>query len=271
MGNMDISFVILTWNSAATLEECLTSIVDTCSNESLEYEIFVVDNGSTDHRTIEIAKYFQCRVPLFLIALEKNYGTTLPRNRALRQAKGKYICVMDSDAAIKSGSLREITAVLEDQSVGIVAPKLILPNGEVQNSVKRFPSVFSKGLKIPKIVFKFNLKDYDFYEDFPFSKTTTVDTAISAAWFFSRQLIDLVGYLDEKIFYSPEDIDFCLRVRKYGKKIIYFPKFKVLHYTQQITHRKFLSRTSFSHLKGLIYYYCKHRYFFNPKLPIITK
>jgi len=264
---MDISFIILTWNSAATLDECLSSVVETCTAEELSYEIFVVDNGSTDGKTLEIARAFLNRAPVRLIELEINHGTTVPRNMALRQATGDYICVMDSDAVIKSGRLRDVFELLNDESIGLIAPKLLLPSGEVQNSVKRFPSALSKLLKIPKIVFKIKIKDYDFYEDFPFKNNAQVDTAISATWFFKRDLIYCVGLLDEKIFYSPEDIDFCLRVRKTGKQLVYFPSFTVLHYTQQITHKKFWNRMFLSHFKGLTYYYWKHKYFFSPSLP----
>jgi GT2 family glycosyltransferase len=70
--------------------------------------------------------------------------------------------------------------------------------------------------------------------------------------------MEKVGYLDEKIFYSPEDIDYALRVWLAGYCVLYYPALTVLHHTQQITHKKPLSKTSISHFFGLVYYYRQH-------------
>lgn len=261
---MDITFVILTWNSQDTLNECLSSIVRKCDAEDLQSEIIIVDNGSTDENTLKIAREWCQQHDVSIIELKSNIGTTKSRNMALRQSKGAYICVFDSDAMFVDGSLRQVFKLLEDETVGIVAPKLMLPNGETQNSVKHFPSLLSKLLKIPKILLKVKVKNYDFYEDFPFNNIREVDTAISATWFFKRDMLDIVGLLDEKIFYAPEDIDFCLRLRKKNRRVIYYPEFTVCHHTQQITHKKFWSSISLSHFKGLMYYFWKHKYFRSP-------
>lgn len=263
--NQLLSFVILTWNSERTIYDCLKSVSAKCNKEKLEYEIYIVDNGSSDE-TIKIISDSFKRLPIELIALDKNKGTTGPRNMALSKCKGNIICVLDSDAIFTDGSVKKIIELLDYESMGIVSPRLILPDGTIQNSVKKFPSVLSKFMKIPKIILKIGIKDYDFYDNFPFSKVTEVDTAISACWFFRRELLDDVGFLDEKIFYSPEDVDFCLRVRKAGKKNIYYPYLTILHHTQQITHKKFMSKVALSHLWGLIYFFWKHKYVHRPNI-----
>lgn len=266
MPSLPISFVVLTWNSAGTVLECIRSIGDKCREECLEHEILVVDNGSRDATMLEIAKALDCGYKVRVIALAENRGTTVSRNIALRESRGSTVCVMDSDAMIIEGSLSDILAALDDRSIGIIAPRLLLPDGTTQRSVKPFPSALGKLLKIPQIVFKTRSVDVDAYADFPFQEPRDVDTAISACWLFRRSLLDDVGLLDEKIFYSPEDVDFCIRVRKVGKRIVYDPHFLVLHHTQQITHRKVISRHAFSHLMGLVYLFSKHRYFVTPQI-----
>ena len=263
--NPILSFVILTWNSESTISNCLSSLSKKCIDEDIYHEIYIVDNGSSD-RTINVIENDFAELSINLIKLKRNKGTTFPRNIALAKCRGNIICVLDSDAIINNGSIQEIIYLLEDDSIGIVAPKLILHDGTIQNSVKKYPSIFSKFMKIPKILFKMGIRDYDFYNDFPFDKKREIDTAISACWFFRRDLLDDVGFLDEKIFYSPEDVDFCLRVRRAEKKIIYYPYLTVLHYTQQITHKKFMSKVALSHLWGLIYFFWKHKYVHQPKL-----
>ena len=260
-----ISFVILTWNSENTIGDCLISISDKCIREGLEYEIFVVDNGSCD-RTVEIIRGRFSTLPVDLIRLNSNKGTTFSRNIALKKCRGDIICILDSDTVFKDGRIKEIISLLDDSSIGIVAPRLVLPDGNIQHSVKKFPSVFSKFLRLIGILFKIKIKNYDFYHGFPFSSKKEVDTAISACWFFRRGLRMEVGLLDERIYYSPGDVDYCLRVRKRGKKIIYFPFLTVLHHTQQITHQRPVSRIALSHLWGLTYYFFKHRYIKRPKI-----
>ena len=68
--------------------------------------------------------------------------------------------------------------------------------------------------------------------------------------------------MDERIFYAPEDVDYCLRTWKSGLAVVYYPGYRVLHHTKQVTHKRPLSATAVSHLKGLFYYWCKHRYWF---------
>jgi hypothetical protein len=92
-----------------------------------------------------------------------------------------------------------------------------------------------------------------------------VQSAISCCWFFRRELFERLGPLDERIFYAPEDVDYCLRSWKKGRAVVYFPFLKVLHHTQQISHKKPLSKTALSHFKGLLYYLTKHGYWFSRK------
>ena len=262
---MDISFVILTWNSQDDIEQCLNSIYTCCKRDGLEYKIFIVDNGSSD-KTPELLRKMEEQQQVECFYLDKNYGTTYPRNLALKKVDTEYICVLDSDTELRKGSLKKLLAEFENGgNVGLIAPRLVLENGLVQHSVKKFPTLMEKLLKLKKI---FRLGTYhqnDFYEHFPFEQIEEVDTAISACWVFPRRTLDKVGLLDENIFYAPEDVDFSLRVWKAGYKIIYYPFFEVLHKTQQITHRSPFSKISFSHLFGLLYYYKKHHYWFSRK------
>lgn len=255
-----ISFIILTWNSKSFLHGCFTSIINKCKGERISFETIVIDNGSTDGSCILVQEYQREYPDVFrLIKLESNRGTTYPRNLGLKQARGECLCILDSDTELENGSLTDIiNRLFSSKRVGILAPRLVLPDGTVQNSVKRFPTMINKLLKIPRIVFGIKTKNADFYDGFPFVEECEIDSAISACWFFRKDLLDMVGYLDENIFYAPEDVDYSLRVWQAGCSLLYFPSFTVLHHTQQITHKKPFSRTSLSHFRGLLYYYWKH-------------
>ncbi|MHB9030998.1 MAG: glycosyltransferase family 2 protein, partial [Candidatus Latescibacterota bacterium] len=162
-----ISFVILTWNSEKTIENCIQSITRICRSQNLEYEVRIVDNGSIDN-TADIILRNAASAPVELIRLPKNLGTTRTRNRALRNCTGEVICIMDSDAALLEGDLRALTdMLLGDPSIGILAPKLFFSDGAIQYSVRRFPSVFEKLSRIPSIIFKLPLPAGDVYAGFP--------------------------------------------------------------------------------------------------------
>ncbi len=260
MSNPSLSFVVLTWNSARFIDNCIAAIINKCQEEGIPFEVIVVDNGSVDE-TMEILSRIRRdnENQITLISLGRNRGTTYSRNLGLARSRGEYLCIIDSDTVLGGGSLKGIISHLNGRrETGLVAPRLLLPNGRVQNSVKRFPTLFDKLVKIPRILLGLKTKNYDFYEQFPFKELKEVESAISACWFFRRDLLETVGYLDENIFYAPEDVDYSLRVWKSGHVNVFYPFFTVLHHTQQITHRKPFSRNSISHLMGLAYYYRKH-------------
>ena len=260
---LDISFVVLTWNSASDIEACLKSFAEVIGKAKFTAEFLVADNGSND-QTLKILEGLYKEMPfcfqLRIIRLKVNKGTTLSRNLALRRAIGEIVIICDSDTEFISGEIKEALDLLEkDPLIGIIAPRLVYENGAVQPSVKRFPTLGDKLLKLRKIFFGIKAET-DFYGDFPWDSPRSADSAISAFWLFKRELLEMVGYLDEKIFYAPEDLDYCLRVWEAGKKVMYYPDLVIKHKTQQITHKNPFSRHSLSHFWGLLYYFWKHKY-----------
>jgi len=257
---MDISFVLLTWNSEKYIEKCLDSLFAGLCNENFSYEIFIADNGSKDTTVSMIQSYQnQHKDRIRPIFLEKNTGTTYPRNLALKQARGRYIVIMDSDVEIHQGTITGLIKNLEmNEHIGLAAPKLFYPNGNLQKSTDNFPTVFTKIFRY------FFLKFMEKHENKTVQRKELceVDYAISAVWVMKREVLETVGLLDENIFYSPEDVDYSLRLRKAGYKIVYNPMVSAIHHTQEISRGFKINRATFSHIKGLFYYFKKHRYFF---------
>lgn len=262
---LDISYVIITYNDAARLPMAISSAALAAGQAGLEYEIWVVDNGSTDHTTQVLAEFRQSLGGrLRVISLARNYGTTYSRNQALAQAAGRIICVLDSDAELLEGGLDGVMALLNDlPQVGIAAPRIIMPDGSTYPSVKMLPTLTDKLAKLPDIFLHRATFNRDFYPDFPFRGLRCVDTAISCCWFFRRELWERVGPLDERIFYAPEDVDWCLRTWKAGRAVVYYPHLRVLHHTRQLSRRRPLSMLALSHFKGILYYLHKHGYWFS--------
>ncbi len=252
----DLSVVVLTWNSLRHIDLCVRKTLEDVSRAGCSCEFFVVDNGSTDgtaERVRELAAVHPQIVPIFL---ESNRGTTVPRNLALRRATGELICVLDSDAYPRPGCLSTLRDVLRDPKTGIAVPRLEYPDGRYQKSVDVFPTL---GRKLRRALF---LRAMESRESQP--PEGPVDYAISAFWMFRHELLETVGLLDEKIFYAPEDVDFCLRVWKAGYTVRYVPRAVAVHDAQEKSRRILPNRLTRLHLAGLVYYFRKHGYVFRP-------
>lgn len=256
---MDISFVILTWNSSGYIANCLTSILESMQNSAFSYEVFVVDNGSTDG-TVAILKDYQVRFGDLLepIFLDHNTGTTYPRNLAIKRSNGKYIAVMDSDVQLKNETISGLVSALEsDRHIGLAAPRLVYANGALQKSFDQFPTLWRKLYR-----FLFLKKMEQNESDSGVSLVPVeIDYAISAFWLLRREVVEKVGLLDEKIFYAPEDVDYCLRIWQRGYKILFVPNVYAIHHAQEISRGFKLNKATVEHVKGLVYYFAKHRYF----------
>lgn len=255
---MQLSIIMLTWNSDRYISECLQSIIDSIHLPQNEYEIFVVDNGSQDQTRAQIELYQQRYGTLIKsILLDSNTGTTYPRNLALKQSSGTYIAVMDSDMEINADTFKTlITTIEKNQRAGLVAPKLIYGSGALQKSTDQFPTLIHK---IYRYLF---LKQIELREDKAKHtlRTGKVDYAISAFWLFRRELLERIGYLDEKFFYAPEDVDFCLRVWKDGQQVLYVPESQAIHYAQELSRGLVFNKALAEHLRGMLYFFSKHRY-----------
>jgi len=260
----DITVIILTFNSSNYIEKCLDSVLKSTKEAGLVSEIYVIDNGSKDG-SIDILKRYKEIFPdiIKLKLFQVNRGTTISRNYGLSRAKGKYILILDSDAYINTTALVHLINVLnKEPSIGIVVPKILYPSGNFQKSTDVFPTL------IHKIKRLFFLKTEERKsKEVVNHLVRDVDYAISAFWLLKKELLDKVGLLDEKIFYSPEDVDYCIRVKKAGYRIVYDPRVEIIHDAQELSRIK-LNKFFFSHLKGLFYLFKKHQYGIIRKSPI---
>lgn len=255
---MDLSCVILSYNSARCIQKCLGSLVEAISKLGMDAEIWVVENGSSDGSPGLIASIAQKHPLVRSIGLDKNYGTTASRNRALSKSTGKQILVLDSDAYITAEALEGLSSYLAaNPKVGLVAPKLIYPDGRPQLSVDQFPTVPRKIERVIRLRQMERMQIQD--------QTAEVDYAISACWMLTRQAVDAVGLFDEAIFYAPEDVDYCLRIWKAGFRIVYQPSCVVIHDAQERSRKLIPNRFTWLHLQGLAYYFYKHKYFWSAK------
>ena len=254
---MKISILISSYNGEQYIREQLDSLRKQTA-EGLD--IIVIDNGSTD-KSVSIIKDFK-EEKIILTPLNKNYGTTISRNIGLKQiVDTDYICILDSDTIINENAIDIMVKYLDQHNeVGLVGPSMKGINNEKQTPFRKFPSwkiKLCKACPIKKIQRKGeNLENYINVTD-----EFECDYLISACWMMKYDTYKKIGELDEKIFYSPEDVEYCMRIRKEGYKIVHLRKAEIIHFYQRISKKKLLSKANFTHFYGIHYVLKKYKKF----------
>lgn len=220
---MDISIVIVNWNTRALLLDCLTSVY--AKVRDLSFEVFVVDNASTDG-SVEAAReqYPQVRI----ILNEKNLGFAAGNNTALRVIQGKYALLLSTDTVLTDGAVSKLYRLMEErQDVAMSCGQLLNRDGSKQNSIANFPSPLSLlcNETILRLLFpkKFPSKRREYTEP------VSVDSCIGACLMVRKKAMDEVGLLDERYFVFMEETDWALSMHRAGWKSCFVPDAKIYH------------------------------------------
>jgi hypothetical protein len=273
---MIVSFVILCWNSEKYIEKCLDSII---AVNNITRHIIVIDNGSTDNTKAIINKFISVGADKELLTfeflkLDKNYGTTYSRNVGIKHIQKHYpetdfFCILDSDTVINQGAMTELIKALEnDEKCGIVGPRLHNSDGTYQVSGRNIPTLTEKIYKVfPIKSIQRKGEQMQICIDMNNPKTQEVGYLMSACWLVKREVVEKIGLLDEKIFYAPEDVEYCVRCWKAGYSIKYCAEADIIHEWQRLSRKKLFSKHNLEHIKGLLYFYNKHGYAFKQYKP----
>lgn len=262
----DIAFVILTWNSEKYIADCLKSLQ---SFSRLSVCVCVVDNGSTDGTRRILQSYSSVQsLNMQVVLLDGNYGTTISRNKGIRllRDKAEYLCVLDSDTVVNEAAFLQMIATLrQDERNGIVGPVLQSLDGSIQQSGRNLPTLTIKLLKAMPV--KFLQAKGERLEKIAISpdRAAKVGYLMSACWLLPMRVVRDLGYLDEEIFYAPEDVEYCLRAWSKGYRALLEPKAAIVHAWQRLSKKKLLSKHNYEHIKGLCYLFRKYGYCFSRK------
>jgi len=264
---MKLSVVILNWNSLKFLKGCIDSIYHHTHLNS--FEIIIVDNGSRDGSVQFVqAHYPKCSI----IANPHNRGVAPARNQGLLASKGDYILAVDVDTVVLPNAIDVLVQEMDLRpDVGLSGPKLVHPDGTLQYSCRKLPTIGSKLFRqLPRCWGELCLWDEE-YRDWDHSTPRRVDYVIGACQLIRRTAMEEVGLYDERIFYGPEDVDYCLRMWRAGWGVLYNPKATIIHYEQRASRtRLHLLRPLFwKHLWGLVIYFWKYKYLF--RRPILSR
>lgn len=254
---MDLSVIIVSYNTQDLLKQTIASVINTASN--ITYEIIVSDNDSTDGSPSMVRREFP---DVLLIENKANLGFSKGNNIAMKEAKGRYILLLNSDTVVEGDCLERCIAYMDKHNdIGALGCKIVLPSGDLDHACKR-------GFPTPEASLYYML---GLHKAFPGNKkygtysashvgedeVAEVDALMGAFMMLPRKVIDEVGMLDENFFMYGEDLDWCYRIKEAGYKVVYYPKGQVIHYKGASSKKK-RGKTIYEFHRAMILFYNKH-------------
>jgi GT2 family glycosyltransferase len=228
--HIDLSIIIVNWNSWVYLQKCIMSIMENA--DELIFEIIVVDNCSTDNSVDNITV---CFPDVIVIKNKNNVGFPAANNQAFNIARGQYYLALNPDTLIKKDTLQQSLCVLiNDGSIGCVGVKTLKGDGEILLSCARScPSIWSTFWHL-------------FYFDTIFGKWMFFESSDMAYWnhnnsrdvdmlhggymMFPKSIYKKIGGFDDKIPMFYEDMEYCCRIKKAGFRIHYLADVEIVHF-----------------------------------------
>ena len=255
---VDISICIVTLKARDFLRECLNSLEANPPGGSLE--IIVVENHSSDG-TVEMLRQDYPYVQL--IENETNAGFVRPMNQAMHAASGRYVLLLNPDTVVLPGAVDSlIDFFAKNPQAGICGPKVLNRDRSLQKSCRRGEprpvAVLSYFLGLSKLFprskyfggYLMNYMDEDALHE--------VAGVAGSCMLVRREVIEQIGYLDERFFAYQEDADYCFQARKAGWKIYYAPQAQIIHYGGQGGSRVQPYRSIFEWHRSYFLYYRKN-------------
>jgi O-antigen biosynthesis protein len=241
---IDLSIIIVNYNVKDLLGNCIDSIFS--SSGQLKTEIIIVDNNSFDGSVEYIKERFRNNRQIRIIESKINLGFAKANNIGAREAKGKYLLILNPDTILQEDTIvRSVKYYESNDHIGALSCKLVLPNGKLDLACRRsFPSPsvaiyrilgLSKLFPASKTFARYNLTYLDE------NATHEVEAICGAFMLIKKDIFDQVGGFDEDYFMYGEDLDLCYKIKKAGYKIIYFSGTSIIHFKGESTRKSSLS------------------------------
>lgn len=254
---MDLSIIIVNYKAREFLTECLDSIYR--SSSGLCQEIWLVDNSSKDSLALWLKENFP---EVKLIENKWNLGFSKGANQGIRKSQGRYLLLLNPDTKVSEGKLVEMLEFMEkNPEAGLCGPKMVDQKGDLLYSCRSFPdystSIFSSQSLLNRIFPQNPLSKKYLLKDLDRTEVKVVDWLSGSCLFIRRRVLDEVGLLDENFFLFCEDVDLCLRAKKKGWKVFYFPFLTVIHHVGGSTRFNPL-KAKLEHHRSMYYLFKKH-------------
>ncbi len=225
---MDVSIIIVNWNTRELLRNCLNSIIR--STHKIKYEIIVIDNNSSDKSAEMVKKEFP---KVKLIANSDNRGFAAANNQGMKIAAGRHILLLNSDTVVCEDAIQKTIAFSDaNPDFAVVGCQVLINEKEVQMTCFRFPglvNIILNATVLPK-VFKYNkFFGREFMLWWKRDSERKVDVVSGMFMLVKRKAIDEVGVMDESYFVYAEEADWCRRFADAGWSNVFWPGAQIIH------------------------------------------
>ena len=225
---MKLSVVIICWNDLRVIPECLRSIY--AGTHSIDFEVLVSDNGSTDG-SLEFIR--QNHPDVRVLENGANLGFAKGNNVGIRASTADYVLILNPDTIIHDGALDRLVQFADKHpEAGAFGCRVLNPDGTYQTSARLFPTVrryWVSALGLKKLA---NVSRMFLYEEYPrwFGETERpIDWQSGCCVMFRGGLLRSLGGFDEQFFYHFEEVDLCRRVWSSGHPILFTPDAVITH------------------------------------------
>jgi GT2 family glycosyltransferase len=231
---MKLSLVVVNRNACIWLKQALNSLVDAC--KGIDYELFIVDNASTDGSLEMLQNNFP---QVNVISNKANQGIAKASNQGLCKAIGEYILLVSPDTITVRDSIEKMIAFMDDHGdAGGLGVRMLSPQGrflpESIHGITKTWAAFLKFIGFAKYLSKTRLYDRnrkDWVEEF---RIAEVDILNGACMLLRRSALNEAGIFDERFFMFGHDIDLSYRLRLAGYKNYYFPKTYIINFQSHL-------------------------------------
>jgi N-acetylglucosaminyl-diphospho-decaprenol L-rhamnosyltransferase len=252
-----VSIVVVAHSELEDLKLCLASIE---RHAAVPTQTILVDNASTDGTADWVAAHHP---EVEVVSLPENVGVAA-RGRGVERARGELIMFLDSDAELTDGALpRMVEAFERHPDWGLIGPRLIDGDGDLQLSARRFPPRTLPLVRRPPLSWFLDdsgMVRRHLMEDVDHTRTRPVLYVLGACQIFRASLARAAGPFPDWIFLGPDDIEWCIRIRDAGGQIVYFPEATVIHRYQRRTAASPVSRVALRHLRSFAAFQWHYRH-----------
>jgi N-acetylglucosaminyl-diphospho-decaprenol L-rhamnosyltransferase len=239
----DLSVIVVTHQGRDLVLQILRTAL--AATGPITAEWLVVDSGSTDGTPDAI----EHELPQVRVIRRPNIGFAAGNNVALREARGRYVLLLNPDIEIVEGTLAELVAAMDDRpGVGITSSVTHYPDGALQASIRRFPSPtrqLGEALMLTRVARLQHLSEDE-------ERPEVYDCEQSADWLSGsfllarREAVEQAGGMDERFFLFSEETDWCKRVRDAGWDIRHLPTMRLTHHTGRTERPDLFAQNSYS-------------------------
>jgi len=227
MANITISVLIVNYNTAHLLSECLGKLRLAAAEASVHLDLLIVDNASRDDSREVLKKHYS---DCTLIFNDVNVGFGRANNQLLPYIKGEYVLLLNTDAFVDLYSIKKSLRFLADnKSCGLVGARLLSRDGTVQASARYFPTPLKIFLNKTGLNKKLNFLPRIDPIDLDFSTPKECDWVPGCYYLMRRDIVDQLGLFDKRFFLYYEEVDHCFLIRNRGWRIFALHDVNVVH------------------------------------------